>query len=146
MDVVHDTSNLSMLTTARWCLPQMAGGNDDQRIGSRRTIGSFDDKVKYLDWWAQDESGDKRADITWQRLSLTSGYEFDSKYIFELQVCDYESCAQRLYNNSYYARDMVPGTTFAYLSCHQFAGAVATAASKMSIQELFTKHSTNHMA
>merc|ERR1712196_296807 len=100
-------------------------------------IMSFDDKAnKYLDWWATDPS-DSRSHITLRHLlSFTSGYESDG---YSMCWSGFDACAQKLYQKLKHRAK--PGTTWTYLSCHlQFAGAMAAAASKTPIQELFSKY------
>lgn len=118
---------------SKWTTSAMIGGL------VKDGILAFDDKAnKYLDFWATDPKDPRSAVTIESLLSLTSGFQVDAS-----PVCgfgkDYLTCAEEMYNNT--TKYTTPRTVWTYLSCHhQFAGAVAVAASKMTMHDLFKKY------
>jgi hypothetical protein len=113
------------------------------------TIGSLDDFAhNYVPWW--DKTGEKGQVTVRQLLSFTSGFgEGTPGNENSTSTCmdnatnypgvTYDSCAQMLFKNT--TLHGTPGKTFSYNSVHlQLAGAVATHAANMTIQEVISKY------
>eukprot|EP01060_Flectonema_neradi_P039427 TRINITY_DN867_c0_g1_i1.p1 TRINITY_DN867_c0_g1~~TRINITY_DN867_c0_g1_i1.p1 ORF type:complete len:753 (+),score=175.72 TRINITY_DN867_c0_g1_i1:147-2405(+) len=101
---------------------------------------SYDDKPsKFLPWWTTDPT-DTRSNITLkQMLSFTDGYQQDKfPACAANESVPLVECAKELYEIT--PHTAIPGTTWKYLECHyQFAGAMASAATNMSMHELYEK-------
>ena len=113
------------------------------------TISSLDDFAHtYVPWW--DKTGDKGQVTLRQLLSFTSGFgEGTPGNENATSTCmdnatnypgvTFDSCAQMIYKNT--SLHGTPGKTFSYNSVHlQLAGAVATHAANMTIQQVVSKY------
>jgi hypothetical protein len=104
---------------------------------------AFEDKAsKYLDFWTTDPK-DPRFNVTLASLlSLTSGVQTDASGVSRCEdyfSFDYLKCAEAAYNESTSWKE--PRTLWTYLSAHhQFAGAMAVAASGKVIQRLLKEY------
>ena len=114
-----------------------------------QTISSLDDFAHtYVPWW--DKTGDKGQVTLRQLLSFTSGFgEGTPGNENATSTCmdnatnypgvTFDSCAQMIYENT--TLHGTPGKTFSYNSVHlQLAGAVATHAANMTIQQVVSKY------
>lgn len=134
-------------STSKWPMAMMIVGLVDDG-----TIKSLDDYAhSYVPWWSTDVANDAKATITLrQLLSFTSGFGsgspgqengtdtcMDNSTLYP--GATYDSCARMIYDNT--TLSGTPGSTFSYNSVHlQLAGAIATHASGLTIQEVITKY------
>lgn len=123
------------------------------------TIRSLDARAcEFLDWWTCDPQDQKSRVTLAHLLSFTSGFGTgapglagkahalggqaplsESKCLSEGDA-DFMDCAQMIYSGTKHLEGE-PGTVYSYNSNHlQLAGAVAVAASGLSIQELIHKY------
>jgi CubicO group peptidase (beta-lactamase class C family) len=127
-----DGASFSKWTTAAMIANMVADG-----------VLAFDDPAnKYLDFWAKDPK-DPRSAITLESLlSLTSGFQEDADSVYicaSLKGRTYLDCAAVAYNAS--KSYVAPRTSWTYLSVHhQFAGAMAVAASGKDVQTLLKEY------
>jgi CubicO group peptidase (beta-lactamase class C family) len=104
---------------------------------------SFDDPVhKYVPYWTS-ESSDPRSEITLRHLlSFRSGYltnAGDVPCAAESKIGNFDTCTKALYEKIKLGAK--PGTVWDYNSYHlQFAGAMATAAANLTIEQVLDKY------
>eukprot|EP00854_Cymbomonas_tetramitiformis_P017320 gene17320-20614_t len=132
-------SALKMESASKWPAAACIAG-----LVADGTIESFDTPVnKHLEYWATDPA-DPRSAITLRHLlSFQSGYLSGAGSVpcASVKLDDFDFCTRQLYSAAKYGKDMVPGTVWDYNSIHlQFAGAMATAASGLSIEEVLDKY------
>ena len=138
------TSRIGTASTSKWPVAMMFAG-----LVEDGTIGSLDDLAsQYVPWWGTDKA-DNRSRVTVRHLlSFTSGFgggspgnEGGNKTCMDrpLPNATYDGCARELYETT--PHHGLPGETYGYNSFHlQLAGAVATHAAGLDIQEVVRKY------